>query len=55
MLNVTGPVPVLFAPLVMVSQGALLLAVQGQPAAVVTVTVPLPALAVAFNEDWLSE
>jgi hypothetical protein len=49
MVNATEPGPVEFAPLVMVSQDALLVAVQAQPAGVVTLTLPLPAAAAADN------
>ena len=51
----TGPPPVPLAPLVMVSQAVLLVAVQAQVAAVVTLTVAVPPVATAVLDDGLME
>jgi len=51
-LNATVPFPPPEAPDVTVSHGALLLAVQLHPVAVVTVTVPEPAVAETL---WLAD
>ena len=49
-LNATAPAPLPAAPDVTVSQAALLVAVQAQPAGAVTVTEPVPPAAV---NAWL--
>jgi hypothetical protein len=49
-LYVTDPFPLPVAPALMVIQATLLVAVHAQPAAAVTVTVPLPPAAVAFAD-----
>jgi len=49
-VNVTRPVPLPVAPLVMVTHDAPLVAVHVQPAVVATVTVPVPPLGAS---DWL--
>lgn len=50
-LKPTEPLPLPLAPLVTVSHDAVLTAVQPQPPAAVTVTVPEPAADVS---DWLT-
>ena len=48
--KVTAPPPVPLAPAVIVMNDALLVAVQGQPACVVTVTLPTPPVRSMFCE-----
>ena len=50
MENATVPLPLPLAPAVIVSQVALLVAVQVQPVAVVTVALLVPATAVGLSE-----
>jgi hypothetical protein len=52
---VTGPLPVPLAPLVMVSHAALLVAVQAQVEAAVTLTVSISPLATAVPDDGVIE
>jgi hypothetical protein len=54
-VNPTEPLPVPVAPDVIVTQPALLVAVQPQPPPALTFTEPVPPLAAALNEDVASE
>ena len=54
-MNPTVPVPVPFAPEVIVTQPALLVPVQLQPPPAVTFTEPVPPFAAALNVDDASE